>query len=350
MKFFGKNFYLFNRNKKRIDFNFYSPKRDERNFAKSDLVSIMLMVINRLNNVQFHANIDYIETNNIFYFLKRNALQIMQRLFYDGYIILNTETYTFRTVNYKTENYQNSIMTIELYENEICYIDSKYQSEGQTGRMILSPYIDFLNTVNNADCNIIQNYGALGVISPESTSMTDGYMDSDDKKELQTEYNDTHGLTFGKWSIMISKRPIKFTQINLPIDSLQLSDKRKNALAEILQYFNIPKELHALFENSKYSNRNEAELDMYTNTVSAFACNLIDIAELVYEQKKSEKPYLKENEFWFDVVGVPAIAEAQYNDKLRAKEELNFWKEAKIEMPEEADYINKRIKNLIENL
>lgn len=60
--------------------------------------------------------------------------------------------------------------------------------------------------------------------------------------------------------------------------------------------------------------------------------------------------YYTENEFWFDIVGVPALADSSYTDKQRAREELKFWQEAKGSMPEKRDYIDKRISDLIDTL
>ena len=350
MKIFNKYIYIFNKKKKKINFNFFVPSRNERNFANADIVSCMMMIINRLQHVEFHAKIEFIEVNKMFDFLKENALQILQRLFYDGYFILDVDAMMFRKIEFQSTDLINSEIEIVLNENEICYFDTKYLSSGQTDRRILSSYVDFLNIVNNSDCNLIENYGAMGILTPENSAISEGYMDEEDKKGLQEEYNNLHGLSFGKWSIMIAKQPLKFQPIALPIKELELAEKRKNALAEILQFFNIPKELHALFENSKYANRNEAELDIYTNAVSAFATTLVNIAKKVYEVKRMQYDYYTENEFWFDIVGVPALADSSYTDKQRAREELKFWQEAKGSMPEKRDYIDKRISDLIDTL
>ena len=128
MKIFNKYVYIVDKNKKKVSFDFYVPSRKERDFANSDIITCMMMIINRLQHVEFKSKIEFVSTTQIFDFLKENALQIMQRLFYDGYFVLNVESLKFRKIELKNISLIDSSFEIELNEDEICYFDNKYLS------------------------------------------------------------------------------------------------------------------------------------------------------------------------------------------------------------------------------
>lgn len=337
----------------------YTPARTTQMYARADLIGIFQMIASRLVNFEFHSAKNFIVDTKIIETVKTNTLQILQRLFYDGYIIFNCEDFTFKKIQSRQPNAQG-ILNVDLLPGEVILFDKIYKSTGQTQAATLAPYISFLNTINNADQNLIENYGAMGILSPEATSLETGYFDEKEKEELQTDYNRLHGVTRhpsgvpdtgtgGRWSMMVTRQPLKYQPIVLPIRELELMNKRRAVVSEILQFLNIPKELHPLFENAKYTNRNEAELDMYTNCCTAWAEVLRLLMLRIYDNIKTRETYLINNDFWFDIVGVPAIAARQRDEVLRARELLAFWKEAKEASPEQTEYINTRIDDLIEN-
>lgn len=149
---------------------------------------------------------------------------------------------------------------------------------------------------------------------------------------------------------MFVPKSLKYSKIDLPISQLQLSDKRLFVLQALYSYFGIPKEISVYFENSKYANRNEAELDFYSNTISAYAKILVKIAEMIYTNKRRVETYLLPNEFWFDFVGVLALQEAKKTERDAAMVEYDFWQKVKTTTPEFATVADDRIKTLIENL
>lgn len=327
----------------------FGGERTFRPFAYADVQSILMMITNRLANVEFHSDTDFDVIIKWAEFLKENALLIVSRLFYDGVVRVDvSEPFRPRFAVCDDERryiHQRYVVTL---------VDDVYRMEGRTRACILAPQMEMLNAVNDSDLNLIINYGAMGVLSPENSARVDGYLDDRQRKELQDEYRKKFGLRFGKWALMISKMPLRFQEIRLPIAELNLEEKRKSAIAEILQYLNVPKELHAMFESAKYANRNEAELDMYGNTVSkwagVFVGFLADIYQRIRMNDEQGFEYPIDNGFWFDIVGVPALQERQYQERQKAREELQMWRELRAEMPERADYINERINDLIEQI
>lgn len=338
--------------------HFATGERECRPFAKADIQSILMMISNRMNNVVFRASKQYIFFDEFFKFLHENALAIILKLFECGYVRVDVSDEFAPRIEDVSEEYrvrEGKRIYRERFEDEAVEIlDDVYRTTGETRRQVLSPHVEMLNTVNDSDLNLIMNYGAMGILSPENSARTDGYIDEDGIKEIQDDYQRKYGVKFGRWALLITKQPVKFQRIDLPIKELELNEKRKSALAEILQYMNIPKELHAMFDGVKYENRNEAELDMYSNTVSAWAAFFCKMAKRCYDAvriaDKNGIGYAADVEVWFDIVGVAALNEAQAKEKEKAREELKMWRELRVEMPERADYIYKRINDIIESL
>lgn len=321
-------------------------ERPLRPFARADVQSILMMITNRMRNIEWHAKIDYMKVEDMFRFLTDNRLRLMTDFFYEGYVAIDVERVCF------VEDVERDFTRLRDRSNVVVVLDEVYKSTGKTRAEVLRPHIDMLDTVNDSDLNLILNYGAMGIVSPENSTRTDGYLDDEEMEKIQSDYRDKYGVRFGKWALLITRNPVKFQKIDLSIKDLELNEKRKSAIAEILQYMSVPKELHAMFESAKYANRNEAELDMYGNTVSAWAEVFMMIVRKWYAKLRrttSEVNYMP-NEFWFDIVNVPALQEAQYTERLKAREELQMWMEMKTVMPEKIDYINERIEHLIDQI
>lgn len=323
-----------------------------RPFAEADIQSVLMMISNRMRNVVWSAQPDFEVLDKMFEFCHKNALAILLKMFYDGMVVLDvSEPFRPRFADECDREHWN-----ERFDERkmVCFMDEVYRTTGKTRAETLRPHIDMLNTVNDSDLNLILNYGAMGVLSPENSARTDGYLDDDEVKKIQEDYRSKYGIRFGKWALLITRTPVKFQRIDLPIKELELTEKRKGAIAELLQYMNIPKELHAMFESAKYANRNEAELDMYGNCVTSWAWVFTELIRKYYNKVRMTETrgidYPADVEIWFDIVGVPALQEEQWNEKAKAREELSMWLEMRGVMPEKADTINERIEHLIETL
>lgn len=329
------------------------PDRDCRPFAYCDLLSAIKMITDRMRNAEFNAAVDgssveFAATEKLAEFVKDNRLRIIMSLFDEGAVTIDVrDPYEPRFLGDEElgRDYDGTgIVTV---------LDDVYRSTGKTMRETLKPHLDMLNTVNDSDLNLIMNYGAMGILSPENSANSDGVLSEKNKEELQDEYQKRYGVRFGRWAVLITRQPVKFQRIDLPIKELELNEKRKSAMASVLQFLNIPKELHAMFESAKYANRNEAELDMYSNCVASWCEKFCEIEDKCYtEIRKTDNVvgYPAGVDFYFDFAGVYALQAAQYEEKVKAREELAMWRELRAEMPEKSDVIDKRIDDLIESL
>lgn len=357
IKLFGYNFEFYNVRRHApvlsgID-HLAWPDRDCRPFAYCDLMSAIKMISDRMRNAEFNASVDgtsveFSAIEKLTKFVKDNRIRIITSLFNDGAVTIDVrDPYEPRFPGDEDlgRDYDGAgIVTV---------LDDIYRSTGKTMRETLSPHLDMINTVNDSDLNLILNYGAMGILSPENSANSDGVLSEKEKKKLQDEYQQRYGMRFGRWAVMVTRQPVKFQRIELPIKELELNEKRKVAMASVLQYLNIPKELHAMFDSAKYANRNEAELDMYSNCVSAWCEKFCEIEDACYtEIRKNDDVvgYPAGVDFYFDFAGVYALQAAQYEEKVRAREELAMWRELRAEMPEKSDLIDKRINDLIESL
>lgn len=338
--------------KKRVAVDFFAPKKDRLVFSQSDLLDVQKMITDRLEKVEFSAKIDFLATKNIFDFLNSNKLQIVRRIFFDGYVVINTQTMEFVDMSARnfTKTYDGK-MYFELFEGEIIYTSETFEACGKTDYEFLKDKLLFLDTVNSSDFNLIENYGAMGIISPETdNSGMAATFDDPEIEAMQKKYQESYGVKFGKWHLWFVPKPTRYSKIDLPIAQLQLSDKRLYCLRALYSAFGIPKELSVYFDNSKYANLNEAEVMIYTSVITKWANVMLDIANKIYSELRKTQPFLMANDFWFDFVGVLALQEKQKQEKENAKLDFEFWQKIKMTYPEHTETANSRIETLIENL
>lgn len=319
-------------------------------FATAEIYTIFELINARLKNAEFQAKTKFIATQQIFDFVIENQKALLINLFKHGFLIINSDDFTIRNDAYMSR--MNDAIEIELAENEVFIPSETFGFSGQSDYQVLKNKIDYLNTVSNSDWALIENYGAMGIISPEGKGVTGDSLsfDPDDRKRLQDDYDRHFGLKFGKWKLIISNSSIKFQRIHLPIKELELLEKKKQAILEICAYMNFPKELHPYFESSKYKNLEEAEVQCYTNCIQSNAKILIKVIESIYVSKRKSEKALRENEFWFDFNNVYSLENAKHQQVLRIEKELEFWQKIKETEPHKLAVAQERIDNLIENL
>lgn len=362
MRLFGYDI-LVRRDVKRLDrkhnrvfsLDYFMPQRERLVFSQSELLDCQKKISDRLANAvfSFEKSDDLsLKCKEIKDFLQDNRLQLIQRIFTDGYVIINTESLCFvKTQDRQINRTFNGSLSIELRCDEVAYASETFEATGFGDFYFLRDKLRFLDSVNSSDFNLIENYGAMGIVSPESdNSVTGAEFNKEDIKEMQEEYKKSYGITVGKWSLMFVPRPTRYTPIQLPVAALQLTDKRLQSLKSLYEAFGIPKELSVYFENTTYANREQAELDMYGNTVSKWAKVFCKIGMLIYNNIASRVDYLLPNDLYFDFRGVPALQKAILAEKDAARAEYDFWRKIKIEQPQHADVAEQRISDIIDNL
>lgn len=340
-----------------VSIDFFEPKRARMAFSQGDILYALRMISDRLANAVFSFDKmnEGITCGAIVAWLQANRLQIVNRLFYDGYFILSIQesenAYTFVDEIYSRIIREYGVAKVQLKDNEVIITSETFESTGHSDAWFLRDKLRFLDSVNSSDFNLIENYGAMGIVSPESdNSVAGAEFQPSEIEELQESYKKHYGITVGKWSLMFVPRPTKYTPITLPIAQLQLSEKRLYCLKAIFAALSIPKELSVYFDNSTFENRKQAELDFYSNVVSAWAKVLSVVGMAIYNNIRKRTNYLLPNELYYDFKGVLALQEELLKEKQTAREELEFWQKVRVSEPEKAELANKRIDDLLESL
>lgn len=333
--------------------------RDLLPFAEGEVKSVLMMITNRMANAEWHAQEgdptqeggrELLAVTDLIKMVGEFPLLIISRMFQQGYC--DFDAYTMLPLGVDDGIRRDVPEEWRGMKDRIVRVyDDVYVNTGKSRAALLAPALSMLDTVNNADLNLIDNYGAMGVLSPENSTRADGFMDDEEKKRIQDEYSRVHGVKFGKWAMMITRNAVKYQPIELPIKALELGDKRKAAVASILQALDIPKELHALFESAKFLNMEEAERSMYSSCVTHWCDVMVRVMDDVYRRHRLHSAVqLPDNEFWYDFVGVPALQEAQELEAKRTRDTVDYLLDLLAKWPEKADYIEKRINDLIETI
>lgn len=330
---------------------YYSANRERLVFSRSELLDAERMISDRLHNLVWSTRVDYLLSKKIITFIEENYLQIIQRLFNDGYVIIDYKALTFPNIAGRNVfNKKDGKVFFNLRPDEFAYASETFRSTGYSDRYFIEDKIRFLDAVNSSDFNLIENYGAMGIVSPETdSSYTGAEFTAKDIEEMQANYSKHYGIKFGKWSLMFVPHPTKYNKIDLPIAQLQLSEKRLYAIKSIYSALGIPKELSVYFENSTYANREQAELDFYNSTVKKWAELLLDLVQYLWRYSSFGQNYEKQ-EFWYEFKDVAVLQSYKQKEKETARLEFEFWQKVKAEMPQYTDTANSRLDDLIENL
>lgn len=323
-------------------------------FARSEILDALRMISTRLSNLRWSTGVPFMAAKKLVAFLSSDYLELVRRLFYDGYLVVGCDPVP-HLVDIRKRSAQRGmegLYMIPLEEGEVMLPSPTFKATGHSDEWFLRDKLHFLNTINNSDLNLIENYGAMGILSPEMDSSVAGaFFDEKEVEELHDHYRKTYGLKLGRWQVMITPRPVRWNAIELPIAALQLNQKRLYTLQAIYSALGIPKELSAYFENAKYENRNAAELDFYSSTIKGYAVLFTELLGKLWQETAARSAVLPRHlEFWFDFEGVLAMAEKKRETEASAREMYLFWQNVRDTDPENAETARLRIKDLIENL
>ena len=216
---------------------------------------------------------------------------IYKKMFFDGVAVFAVDYVANDLVLLETDEYKiiDGKINIEgkyrSYRIFTMYSDT-FMIFGKTDYYTCKDMFLHIDNLMNAINATTENLGAMGVLSPESTTGVMGKLGQTEKEAIQKDWRENYGLKMGKWSIMISNTPTKFQQINLPIKDLELESKLKNAIQILAGYLEVPYELIATSANSTYANRFDArDGELLGMTCVAYANKLFDLSKEIYFAK-----------------------------------------------------------------
>ena len=153
--------------------------RDFLPFADGEVKSVLMMVTNRMANAEWHAaegdptegRGGLLAVSDLFAMVERFALLIVWRMFKDGFC--DFDAYTLLPCG--VEDRRSEVLPEEwrgVKDRVVRVYDDVYINTGKTRAQLLAPALAMLDTVNNSDLNLIDNYGAMGVLSPENSTVS----------------------------------------------------------------------------------------------------------------------------------------------------------------------------------
>jgi HK97 family phage portal protein len=194
------------------------------------------------------------------YFAELNNLQAQ-------YVVIVTGNDIDPIAGYRME-WDNSM--IKFSNDEVLHLKyinpGGYQSDSLYGLSPLSAAIKVWKTSNErweASANVLANKGISGILSDESERP----MRPDEAADLQTQANSEMGGSSKFGRIRVSNKKLRFLQLGLSPQDLQLLEQGVIALRSLCNAFHVDSSLFNDPENKTYSNRKEAEKSFWTDAV-----------------------------------------------------------------------------------
>jgi len=165
---------------------------------------------------------------------------------------------------------------IELHNDEIIHINNSNVNIkpdnvfwGQSPMVSLQGCISNIRAAYEARNVLIENRGALGILS---NSGTDGIgaslpLDPKEKENVQKTWKNGYGLMKNKNQIIITSLPLKWQQMSIDADKLGLFEEVKLDTEKVCDVYGVPFELLANQKGTTFENQKQAEKRFYTNTV-----------------------------------------------------------------------------------
>jgi len=127
--------------------------------------------------------------------------------------------------------------------------------------------LTLLISILEAETTLIQNKGALGIISSDQQAQGISIpLSKDQKSDLQAQWSQ-YGLSRDKWQMMFTNAGIKYTPLVFDAGQLQLKEGYLNAIKDLCDGLHYPFILTAHSDQSTYNNRKEATKDLYQEAI-----------------------------------------------------------------------------------
>jgi len=126
--------------------------------------------------------------------------------------------------------------------------------------------LGLIKTIEDVKQELIGNHGAIGFLSPDGKGEAGIIpLTKKDKKQITTDYFESHGITKGKDKLIISNKAVKFTSISLKIAELLLTEMQEKAELSIVNNFSFPTSL--ITDNATYENKDAGNKELYENKI-----------------------------------------------------------------------------------
>jgi HK97 family phage portal protein len=124
---------------------------------------------------------------------------------------------------------------------------------------------------------LIERRGALGILSNGSVDVTGGAVpiDPKEKTELQSQLR-RYGLTKDQYQFIITNLNLKWQQMAIDADKLQLHEETRESLTRICDVYGVPFELMGNQKGVTFDNKKQAIRSLYQETIIPEAQEWVD--------------------------------------------------------------------------
>lgn len=131
----------------------------------------------------------------------------------------------------------------------------------------LSDQINNIIKAYNVRGSIIEDRGALGIISSDKTDDSGNVsMTPKEKEALQQDFS-RYGLTRGQWKYIITNAALKWQSIGYSTKELMLFEEIEDDIMRICDSFGYPHQLMSSSNGTTFSNLNDAKKLLYQDTI-----------------------------------------------------------------------------------
>lgn len=252
----------------------WNMKMGDKDFARAYLWAIIQRIFNCLKNVSFSSKRNSIVASGICSFVERNATLLLWNYWSQGYMAVFYD----KDYNYRLPRVNE--IRLDQYgrvanRNCVALYSDKYAMERRSDFQVLKPELAKLNAYSNADVYLTSNPAPLAIISGDGTPMN-----PQDKKSMQEWIKKDFSTSSDDYQFMVSNSKLSVQTIDLPVDKLQLTDKQRESLRFIAEYFQVNPDL--ILGGSTFDNQNEAKLAMYRDCIQPISEDLLKLARQLY--------------------------------------------------------------------
>jgi hypothetical protein len=223
---------------------------------------IKLAISNGQISVSGNATLEQNFQNKINLFIK-SMFDIYMCLFDNGYVWLGVNQFGNFVYDEK-----------ETKECNLYFEDDYFTRKNLTKKQVIKSLYDDFDNVCSADSDIINERGVLGALSPDIKG--DRPIMPMEQERFQNFIQKTFGLVRKKWKIWIADQPVRYTKIDLPIEQLQLSQRKIQLKIDIGEVYGIPVELMPKDYSAKFDNLDVSIQMFYQDEVAPFIMLVIE--------------------------------------------------------------------------
>lgn len=231
-------------------------------------------IFNALQNVTWQTNeINYLG-GDIANFIDRNEQLLMWSYWANGYAVLIMENSGIIRLPRQNELRIDANGYI-VNKNAIVVYSNPYITQRTTHFQLCRPILKNLNSLLNNSNYVVENLGALGILSSKAVPLSPAA-----KQELNEKLIKDYGLGDNKFRFILTNQEMNYTPIELPVKDLELYEKVREDVNWLCNFFGISPDM--ILGQSTYNNSAEAVKAFYRTCIQPIAETLLQLGRAAF--------------------------------------------------------------------